>query len=463
MRHILFIVSLCFLISCQKTSQKENAFTGADGEIRLITLAPGHFHAALLQKRSLNQINKSVYVYAPEGKELETHLAYIKSYNSRDDDPTDWQEEVYTGEDFFNRMLAEKKGNVVVLAGNNRLKTDYMLHAAENGINVLADKPMAIDFNSFRKLEKAFETAKEKSVVIYDLMTERYVDYNIVNKLLMQNNDLFGEILPGSPEEPAVTLNSVHHFYKEVSGKPLIRPAWYYDVSQQGEGLVDVTTHLIDLVFWKCFPESPIDYKTDIRMIEATHWPTYLTKEEFYKSTLYPEFPDYLPVGTDSLLEVYSNGNMLYTLRDIHVGISVSWNYQAPIHTGDTHTSVFRGSKATLYILQGEEQQYIPKLYIEKKEEISEAVFEKELLNAVEKLKPDYSVEIVPTSDQKRELIISPKIKSNHEDHFSMVASKYFDFLVKRDIPEWEIKNMLAKYFITTKALEMAKENRNNF
>lgn len=462
MRHILFLFSLCFLISCQTPSQKENVFTGADGEIRLITLAPGHFHAALLQKTPLDQISKNVYVYAPEGKELETHLAYIESYNSRKDAPTDWQEMVYTGVDFFDRMLAEKKGNVVVLAGNNRMKTDYILRSAENGINVLADKPMAIDFNSFRKLEKAFETAKEKGVVIYDLMTERYVDYNIVNKALMQNKDLFGELLSGSPQEPAVILNSVHHFYKEVSGKPLTRPAWYYDVTQQGEGLVDVTTHLIDLVFWKCFPESPIDYKTDIRMIEATHWPTYLTKDEFYRSTLHPEFPEYLPVRADSLLEVYSNGNMLFTLHDIHVGISVSWNYQAPIHTGDTHTSVFRGSKATLYILQGEEQQYIPKLYIEKREGISEVVFEKELLNAVKRLKPDYSVEIMPASGQRKELVIAPKIKSNHEDHFSMVASKYLDFLVKRDIPVWEIKNMLAKYFITTKALEMAKEKRNN-
>ncbi|MFQ8805711.1 MAG: putative oxidoreductase C-terminal domain-containing protein [Alistipes indistinctus] len=44
----------------------------------------------------------------------------------------------------------------------------------------------------------------------------------------------------------------------------MTRPAWYYDVTQQGEGIADVTTHLIDLAAWKCFPGS--------RSITATMW-----------------------------------------------------------------------------------------------------------------------------------------------------------------------------------------------
>ena len=49
---------------------------------------------------------------------------------------------------------------------------------------------------------------------------------------------------------------SVHHFYKIVSGSPVIRPAWFFDTSQQGEGIVDVTTHLVDLIQWGCFPDG---------------------------------------------------------------------------------------------------------------------------------------------------------------------------------------------------------------
>lgn len=51
---------------------KSNAmFTGAKGEVKLMTLDPGHFHAALVQKTMLDQIDPTVYIYAPEGPELQ--------------------------------------------------------------------------------------------------------------------------------------------------------------------------------------------------------------------------------------------------------------------------------------------------------------------------------------------------------------------------------------------------------
>ena len=84
-------------------------------------------------------------------------------------------------------------------------------------------------------------------------MTERYDILNIIEKRTITKKELFGELQQGSPESPSITMESVHHFFKNVSGKPLIRPAWYYDTAQQGEGIADVTTHLIDLVQWQCF------------------------------------------------------------------------------------------------------------------------------------------------------------------------------------------------------------------
>ena len=33
---------------------------------------------------------------------------------------------------------------------------------------------------------------------------------------------------------------------KVVNGAPLRRPPWYYDVGVQGDGLVDVHSHLVD-------------------------------------------------------------------------------------------------------------------------------------------------------------------------------------------------------------------------
>src|SRR3954447_16456109 len=92
--------------------------------VRLITLDPGHFHAALVQKEMYPGIAPEVYVYAPGGAELSAHLDLVKQYNSRSETPTKWEEKVYTGKDYLAKMLSEKKGNVVVLAGNNRQKTE---------------------------------------------------------------------------------------------------------------------------------------------------------------------------------------------------------------------------------------------------------------------------------------------------------------------------------------------------
>ncbi len=130
----------------------------------------------------------------------------------------------------------------------------------------------------FPMLEAAYDTARIKGVYLYDVMTERYDVLNAISRELLKNKTLFGELESGSQDKPSIQLESVHHFYKNVSGNALLRPAWFYDVEQQGEGIVDVSTHLVDLIHWICFPDSTIDYKTNVRVISAKHWPTKVLK-----------------------------------------------------------------------------------------------------------------------------------------------------------------------------------------
>ena len=52
-------------------------FTGAKGEVKLMTLDPGHFHAALVQKTMYDQVSPTVTVYAPQGPDLQDHLDRI--------------------------------------------------------------------------------------------------------------------------------------------------------------------------------------------------------------------------------------------------------------------------------------------------------------------------------------------------------------------------------------------------
>ncbi len=430
----------------------------AQQPVKLITLDPGHFHAALVQKSMYPQVDPVVHVYAKKGTDLDQHLAKIKAYNTDPKTPTHWKEEVYEGDDYLARMLKEKKGNVVVLAGNNQLKTDYILRSIQSGFNVFSDKPMVINEKGFDELKLAFETAKKNKVLLYDIMTERYEITTILQRAFSMQPALFGSLQKGTDAEPAVTKVSVHHFYKYVSGAVLTRPAWFLDVEQEGEGIVDVTTHLVDLVQWECFPEQALDYTKDIKLISAKHWPTVISKEQFTELTKVSELPAYLKKYSDDKknVKVMSNGEINYTVKGVHAKVSVTWNYKAPDGAGDTHYSIMRGTKANLVIRQGAEQQYKPTLYIEPL--IHTAAFEKEVQAVVDNIAKQYKGVTLKKDAKGWEVMIPEVFKEGHESHFARVTEKYLDYLSHKNMPAWEVPNMLAKYYTTTQAQKLANK-----
>lgn len=436
----------------------EPGFSGASGEVKLITLDPGHFHAALVQKSMYGQVDSNVYVYAPEGPDAQDHLNRITNYNERDAEPTHWRENVYQGSDFQEKMIGEKKGNVVVISGNNEAKTEYIHASVSAGLNVLADKPMVITPEDFSLLEESFRIAAENDVLLYDIMTERHEITTMLQKALSQIPSVFGTLEKGTPENPAITKESVHHFYKYVSGNVLKRPPWFFDSKQQGEGLVDISTHLVDLIQWECFPEEIIHYAEDIEMISARRWPTPLTEEQFKTVTHLDAIPDYLSSSmADGKVQPYSNGEMVYRIKDVCAKISVIWNYQAPEGTGDTHYSIMRGTKANLVIRQGEAEHYVPVLYVEATEAGSdlEENLPAAIRDIIDKDYPGVSIEKLDAG--KWRVQIPDQYKVGHEAHFAQVTEKFLRYLVDGKLPDWEVPNMLAKYYTTTQALKMAR------
>ncbi len=431
----------------------------AQQPVKLITLDPGHFHAALVQKSMYPQVDPTVHVYAKKGVDLQMHLDKVNVYNSDTKTPTHWKEVVYAGDDYLAKMLQEKKGNVVVLAGNNQLKTDYILGAVKGGFNVFADKPMVINEKGFMQLKQAFAVAAKNKLLLYDIMTERYEITTILQKAFSMENGLFGTLQKGTLTEPAVTKESVHHFYKYVSGAVLTRPAWFLDVAQEGEGIVDVTTHLVDLVQWECFPGIALDYQKDIKLNTAKSWPTVISKAQFTELTKNEVLPAYLQKYTDTKnnISVRSNGEINYTIKGVHAKVSVIWNYKAPDGTGDTHYSIMRGTKANLIIKQGAEQQYKPTLYIEPL--VNTAQYEKEVLKIVEKIALKYKGVSLQKNAKGWEVIIPEVFKEGHESHFARVTEKYLDYLTHHTMPAWEVPNMLAKYYTTTQAQKLAAKN----
>ena len=451
----LSAVGMVMVYACSPTKNEETS----EKPIRLVVVDPGHFHAALVQKSTYEDVDSVVHVYASDGPDVNAYLSSIERYNSRDENPTNWNEQVYKGADFFQKAIAEKSGNLVILAGNNQKKTDFIKQSVDAGFNVLADKPMAINTEGFELLKQAFASAKEKNVLLYDIMTERYEITNALQRELAQSEAIFGELQKGTPKDPAVVKESVHHFYKFVSGQPLVRPQWFYDVEQQGEGIVDVTTHLVDMIQWAAFPETIIDYEKDVVIGEVKRYPTKVTLDQFKASTKAETFPDYLAKDvTDNVLNAYANGEINYTLKGVHSKAVVIWNYQAPEGTGDTHYSIMKGSKANLVIRQGKEQNFKPVLYIEPVGNNPE--YEAQLAEAFKAAQGKYEGIELKKIAKGWEVVIPQKYDTGHEAHFAQVAQKYMGFLKDGKLPEWEVPNMLAKYYITTQALKKAKEQK---
>src|SRR5665811_1441528 len=94
----------------------------APTEVRLITLDPAHFHAALVQKEMLAGVARRSAIFAPLGPDLWQHLKRIEAFNARPANPTAWELEVHCTSEPVERMRAERPGNVVVIAGRNRGK-----------------------------------------------------------------------------------------------------------------------------------------------------------------------------------------------------------------------------------------------------------------------------------------------------------------------------------------------------
>lgn len=417
----------------------------AEHPVQLMTLDPGHFHAALVQKSMYPEVSPTVHVFAPAGADLDLHLGRINGFNTRAEKPTTWNTQVHRSENSLDDMLKQRPGNVVILAGNNAKKTDNILASVKAGINVLADKPMVIDPKGMETLREAFRVAKKNKVLLYDIMTERHEISTVLQRELSLIPELYGQQTKGSPQQPAVTKESIHHYFKYVSGKPLKRPPWFFDVTAEGEGIVDVTTHLVDLIQWECFPNQILKPE-DVKMISARTWPTKLTLAQFQKATGLKAFPASLKkyITEDGILEVDCNGEMIYQLKGVHSKVSVIWNFEAPKGAKDTHYSIMQGTQCALVIRQGAEQDYKPTLYIEPTDLTAD--LSKQVKLAMAKLQVNWAgVQATKTAKGWR-VTVPAKYKIGHEGHFAQVTQAYLGYLKEGKLPDWEVPNMLIKY-----------------
>ncbi|MDP6951674.1 MAG: putative oxidoreductase C-terminal domain-containing protein [Alphaproteobacteria bacterium] len=425
---------------------------GEAAKHKLIVLNPGHFHAALTLRQSHPRLDDVVHVYAEDGPDVDNFLRIVNSFNARADNPTSWDIRVYRGADFFERLLAERPGDMVVISGKNDSKMASIHRLQAEGFLVLGDKPWLIDEVDVPLLAPTTSGAP----LAMDIMTERQVETYRLQKALAARPEIFGQWHTAG-DKPAVSLRTVHHLYKIVNNAPLVRPAWFFDTAIQGEGTNDVTTHLADLAQWMAGEKKPFDYDRDVTLRAARQWPTEVPLDIFLQITKLDSFPQALQGAVSGdVLNYLCNAHIAYDLRGVPVEIDSLWDLALPPGGSDTHLSVLRGTKAEITVELGPETDFISTLSI--RQTTPSRGFAGGLMRALEDQGEQYpGLDMINEGGAYR-VIIPDALRTRHEEHFAAVLDEYLAYVDSGSWPDNLGPDIVCKYTLLARAKALSHQ-----
>jgi predicted dehydrogenase len=416
----------------------------------LVVLNPGHFHAALTLRKTHPRLAADVYVYSEDGPDLDRFLRIVQTFNERAVDPTHWKLHIYRGIDYLERLRAERPGKVVIVAGRNDTKMESIHRLHANGVFVLGDKPWTIGAEQLRILRDTVATPP----LAMDIMTERSEIANRVQKALIARPEVFGSFRRDG-SEPAIYMRSVHHLYKVVNQQPLVRPAWYFDIAAQGEGVTDVPTHLADLAQWMTGGDQPFDYERDVELLSARQWSTDVPLETFTRITGLREFPETLRSHVVSqMLHYLCNAEISYRLRGIPVRLESVWDLAIPEGGGDTHHAIVRGSKADLVVDQGPATRFKTELLV--RPAIGGPEYAGMLKAAIASLQGEFPGLGLELTDGAFHVMIPDTLRTTHEEHFAVVLEAFLDCVDRGSSTENLGTDLVAKYTLLARARELS-------
>jgi predicted dehydrogenase len=416
----------------------------------LLVLNPGHFHAALTLRRRHPRLDDDVYVYADEGPDVDSFVRIVETFNARDADSTAWRLHLYRGADHLARLRSERRGEVVIVAGRNDSKMDSIQRLHADGFLVLGDKPWLIDAAQLDVL-RATMAAQPLAM---DIMTERHDAATCVQKALAARPEVFGRFRAGG-DEPAIRIRSVHHLYKLVNQRPLVRPAWYFDVAVQGEGISDVTTHLVDLVQWMTGEGTPFDYDRDVQLLSARQWPTEVPRGLFARITGLPDFPEGLRARVaGGALHYLCNAALSYRVRGTSVLLESVWNLAIPEGGGDTHRAVLRGTRADLIVDQGPTTGFVPELTVQPAD--AGSGYAHVLADAVATLQRDFPGLGYEPDGAAFRIVVPQALRTTHEQHFAAVLDSFLGYIDSGTWPSTLSADLVCKYTLLARAKQLS-------
>lgn len=412
----------------------------------LLFLDPGHFHAALTLRIPNPRVNRTAHVYAPEGPELDAFIALVTSFNEREVSPTDWDLQIHRGDSALERLMEDRLGEIVVVAGRNNSKLETIATLHDAGFYALVDKPWITTSAALPLLDKA--TAGPP--LAFDIMTSRHDVIPQLRRQIVATKSVFGEFA-GSADAPDIEISSLHNLCKIVNGAPLQRPPWYYDVDIQGDGLVDIQTHMVDQTQWLVDPDDGTTYENDIVLDSAQRWSTSVPLAAFTESTGAMAFPAALASQvTDGTLQLACNGQIDYRIAGIRVRQRSEWALRPAEGGGDQHGATVRGSGCGIVVRQGPETGFATELHV-----TGGGDLEKRLSGALPAWRETLPGLDFKPSDLGFEMLIPAALNTGHEAHFAMVLDEFLDLIEQPSWPEHITRRIRNRYTLTASARDI--------
>src|SRR3989454_5217914 len=346
---------------------------------------------------------RSVFVYAREGAELGDFLALVERFNRRSPHPTRWRPVVTTSDDPLGRLVDERRGDVVVLAGKNGGKARTIRRLHESGFHVLADNPWLGEAAALEPVGASLEGWP----LAAEIMTGRHDVAAGLVKRLVGVPVLFGAF---RDDGLAIEQESVHHLEKLVDGAPLRRPWWFFDVRVQGSGPVDIPTHVVDQAEWLVGGDASAP-----ALLSARAWSTRVPAEAFRRITGEAGFPRELePFVDGDALSYRCNAELVYRIGRVTASAATRWNLSPLPGGGDASRSVAHGTRADIRLEQSARTGHRRRVFLEPRTDAAGVV--RVLLDTVTAWQAENpGVEGVPAGPGTYEGTVPPPLDGGHE------------------------------------------------
>jgi predicted dehydrogenase len=406
----------------------------------LAFLDPGHFHSTLTLREPNPRVSPEVFIYATAGPELDDFIALVDRFNRRAERPTRWRPRVQVSDDPLGHLLAERPGDLVVLAGRNGGKARVIRRLHDAGLHVLADKPWLVEPRDLDDIRASLTGWP----IVREMMTGRRDAVARLVKRLVDEPALFGGF--ARTESAAIEQESVHHFEKRVDGAPLRRPWWYFDSRVQGGGAVDIPTHLVDQAQWL------LDAGGTPTLLSARGWSTRVPLAVFARISGTSEVPPGLRSAVEGDdLRVFCNADLTYVLDGVTARAATRWEISTPPGGDDTSRVVLRGRAARIRVEQSAETKFRRRVTIEAHGgPTATARALGATLAAADAELPGLTMH--HRAPGVHEIAISPGVDPGHESHFALLLDEMLDWIDAGHWPASLAERTLAKYTLLAEA-----------